>query len=72
MWWFKKKRTINEIERELAREKAKYGIFIRTFSIQRTFTDKQREELMNYAADIAELEKELLDLKFKEITNGYK
>ena len=49
--------------------KARYFVYAQTFMLQKSFTDNQRNDLMELAAKVAEKEQELINIKFKEIVN---
>jgi len=70
MAWFKrnKKKTIYDVEVELKEAETKLAIYKKTFTMQSSFTDNQRRELMDFAAKVAVLELEFDHMKFKEVT----
>lgn len=72
MTWFKKKRTMFEVEKALTEAKARLGVFKQTFVMQSTFTDKQRERLMDLEAKKGVLEMELNKVKFEEVVDDGK
>ena len=73
MLWFKKKKvekkekTLYDIEKELTEAKGRYDVYQKTFLLQGSFTNEQREELMDLRARRDVLELELNKLKFEEV-----
>ena len=65
------KRTISRVEREMADAKIRYKMFENTFFLQHSFSDGQRDRLIELRVRLEALEAELLALKFKEVVHGY-